>query len=152
LNIPDLKAFVYVCGYVMKKCLSQYSCSICIKYAKTQKSLDTSFLLCYFKAYENQECSTFGNLTMPHEEFYNYVYKLETMFIEYFPKLSVELGARQKLKQCMINIVYEHPCPLFNKDYLISFYIRFRIYSSIKFLNKTLLSEKKLKNRKLTIL
>lgn len=69
LNISKQNAFIYDCNYVMKTCLSQHLCSIYITYVKTLSNLDLSFLLCYFKAYENQESLTFGNLTMPHEEF-----------------------------------------------------------------------------------
>lgn len=152
LDIPEQNAFIYVCGYLMKKCLTKHSCDLCIEYAKTQKNLDPSFLFSYFKAYENKEKSTFGSLLMPHNDFYNYIYELETIFINSFPKLSVELSVGQKLKQSMVNVVYEHPCSQFDKNYILSFFIRFRIYSSIKFLNKNLVSEKKLKNRKLAIL
>lgn len=152
LEIPDQNAFIYVCGYIMSKCLSKHSCDICINYAKTQKRLDPSFLLCFFKAYENAEKSMFGNLQMPHDNFYNYVYDLESAFIDSFPILSVEVGVGNKLKMRMLNIDFEHPCPAFDKDYLLNFFIRFRIYASIKFLNRNLVSEKKIKNRKLAIL
>ncbi|CAI6344938.1 unnamed protein product [Macrosiphum euphorbiae] len=152
LEIPEQNAFIYVCGYIMSKCLTKHSCEICLEYAKTQKNLDPSFLLCFFKAYENAEKSTFGNLNMPHENFYNYVYSLESEFINSFPILSVEKGIGDKLKMRMLNIDYEHPCPNFDKDYLLNFFLRFRIYASIKFLNRHLVSEKKIKNRKLAIL
>lgn len=140
LEIPDQNAFIYVCGYIMSKCLIQHSCEICLEYAKTQKKLDPSFLLCFFKAYENAEKSTFGNFNMPHENFYNYIYKLESEFVDSFPAVSVEVGIGNKLKMRMLNIDYEHPCPNFDKDYLLKFFLRFRIYASIKFLNRHLVS------------
>lgn len=49
----------------MSKCLTKHTCEICLEYAKTQKILDPSFLLRFFKAYENAEKSTFGNLNIP---------------------------------------------------------------------------------------
>lgn len=73
---------------------STFMYNICIEYGLTQKTLDLSFSLCYFKAYKNYERSTYYNLTMPHKKFYNYSYKLETVFKDYFLKLSLELGFR----------------------------------------------------------
>jgi len=122
LEIPDQNAFIYVCGYIMSKCLSKHSCEICLEYAKTQKNVDPSFLLCFFKAYENAEKTTFGNLNMPHEHFYNYIYNLESEFINSFPIVSAEVGVGNKLKIKMLNIDYEHPCPNFDKDYLLNFF------------------------------
>jgi len=106
----------------------------------------------FVKAYENADKSTFGNLQMPHDNFYNYIYNLESVFIDNFPILSLEVGVGDKLKMRLFNIIYEHPCLYFNKDYLLKFFIRFRIYVSIKFLNRNLVSEKIIKNRKLAIL
>lgn len=64
----------------------------------------------------------------------------------------IAVGIGDKLKMRMLNIDYEHPCPNFDKNYLLNFFLRFRIYASIKFLNIHLVSEKKIKNRKLEIL
>lgn len=36
LNIPEFNASIYDCGYVIKTCLSQHLCSICITYVKTK--------------------------------------------------------------------------------------------------------------------
>lgn len=52
LNVPEQNALIYVCGDIMEKCLCQHLCNICIEYAKIQKHLDSSFLLCHFKTYE----------------------------------------------------------------------------------------------------
>jgi len=82
----------------MKICSSRHLCDLCIDCAKSQKNLDPSFRFSFFKAYENKDISTFGNLLMPHNDFYDYIYELETIFIEHFPKLSVELSVGQKLK------------------------------------------------------
>jgi len=98
---------------------------------------------CFFKGYENAEKSTFGNLNMHHENFYNYLYNLESEFINIFPTVAVEVGIGDKLKTRMLNIDYKHPCPNFDKNYLLNFFLRFRIYASIKFLNRHLVSEKK---------
>lgn len=74
----------------MKKCLEKHSCDVCLNYTKFQKDLDQSFLFSYFKAYTNKDNSTFGNLTMPHNDFYNYIHKLESVFIHRFPIVAPE--------------------------------------------------------------
>ncbi|CAI6342991.1 unnamed protein product [Macrosiphum euphorbiae] len=152
LSMPEKNAFIYVCGFLMKKCIEKHSCDICIQYAKSQNKLDESFLLCYFKAYENAEKTMFGNLMMPQHAFYNYIDELENIFINRFPHIAINKEVGIKLKLSMINVVFSHPCPLFSKDYLINYFIRFRIHAAIKFLNRNLISEKIKKNRKLCIL
>lgn len=152
LPLPEQNTFIYVCGYLMKKCIDRHSCDICINYAKSQKRIDDSFILCYFKAYENKESSTFGNLMMPQDTFYNFIHQLELIFIQRFPLVSIEKEVGNKLILHMSTVIYNHPCPLFDKEYLIKFFVRFRIYAAIKFLNRTLVSEKIKKNRKLVIL
>jgi len=152
LSLPDQISFSYVCGYHMKKCLSQHTCDICLEYARTQNNLEPSFLLCYLKAYSNKENSTFGNLMMPHDDFYNYIFELETVFVKIFPTISTETGVGEKIKFHINNIPYSHPCSFFDHQYLINLFVRFRIYTAIKFLNRHLVSEKKNKNRKLNIL
>jgi len=41
----------------MSKCLIKHLCEICLEYAKTQKTLEPSFLLYLFKVYDNFEKS-----------------------------------------------------------------------------------------------
>lgn len=152
LELPEQNVLTYICGYLIKKCLETHVCDICINYAKFQKNVEPSFLFSYFKAYENSEKSTFGNLMMPHSEFYNYINSLETVFINRFPILAAENKVGEKLKLSMLSVYYSHPCENFNKEYLLNLFIRFRIFSSVKFLNKEMVSEKVKKNRKLATL
>ncbi|XP_025406891.1 uncharacterized protein LOC112680883 [Sipha flava] len=118
LLIPEKNAFAYVCGFLMKKCIEKHACDICINYAKSQKQLDESFLLCYFKAYENAEKLTHGNLMMPLHKCNEHINELVNIFINRFPQLSVVKEVDIKLKLSMTNIIFNYPCPLFNKDYL----------------------------------
>lgn len=73
-----------------------------------------------------------------------------------FPQISIENEEGIKLKLSMTNVVFRYPYSLFNKEYLINYFIRFRIHVAIKFLNRNLISEKqkkkKKRNRKLFIL
>jgi len=89
---------------------------------------------------------------MPHNDFYNYIFKLESIFIENFPSLATEDNVKSKLKRFISKHTFKHPCQYFNKTFLLHLFIRFRIFSSIKFLNKALAKEKVRKNRKFAIL
>ncbi|CAI6353718.1 unnamed protein product [Macrosiphum euphorbiae] len=152
LDIPEQNALTYICGYLMRKCLEKHICQVCTDYAYYQKELNQSFLLSFYKAYPTGDHSTFGNLMMPHDDFYNFVSELENIFIDNFPSVSYKDGVGAELKQQMNNVPFNHPCESFNKVFLINLFTRFRIFSAIKFLNRALVSEKKLKDRKLTIL
>lgn len=147
LTLPDQNSLTYVCGYLMKKCLEKHSCDVCINYAKFQQDLDQSFLFSHFKSYTNKENSTYGNLMMPHNDFYNYIHNLESVFIHRFPILAPEIEVGKKLKLSMFSIIYNHPCESFDKNYLLNLFVRFRIFSTIKFLNKDFFSEKSLKKK-----
>lgn len=61
-----------------------------------QNNLEPPFLLSYLKAYSNEENSTSGNLMMPHNDFYNYIFEMETVFVKLFPTLSVKNGVGKK--------------------------------------------------------
>lgn len=97
LSLPDQNSFsVPTFVGILWKCLSQHSCDICLEYARTQTDLEPSFVLSYLNAYTNKENSTFRNLMMPHNDFYNYIFELETGFVKLFPTLSIETGVRSK--------------------------------------------------------
>lgn len=119
---------------------------------KFSKNIEPFFLLSFFKSTLNDINSTYGKLLMPHDNFYNYIFKLENIFVDNFPFLATENNVGNKLKDLLINNRLKHSCQNFNKVYLLNLFIRFRIFSSIKFLNKRLISEKVKKNQKLTIL
>jgi len=78
--------------------------STCSTVSKTQDKLDASFLFNYFKSYTNKENTTFGNLLMPPDTFYNYVNQLDTIFIVNFPILAVENNVGIKLKNFIDNV------------------------------------------------
>lgn len=152
LNIPERNAYTYVCGYLMKKCLEKHECQVCIEYANHQKTLDQSFLLTFFKSYSANDSSNFFKFLMPHDEFYNYVIKLEDIFVDNFPSIAINDNIGSIMKDLLCNVRFNHPCELFNKQFLINLFIRFRIFTAIKFLNRTMLSETNRKKRKLAIL
>lgn len=69
LNITEQNAFVYICGYLIKKCLVKHECETCTTYAREGTDLAEENLYSYFKAYEH-ESGTFGKLCMPQNSFF----------------------------------------------------------------------------------
>lgn len=41
----------------------------------------------------------------------------------------------------MANIIFDHLCPLFNKDYLLNYFLRFWIHAALQFLYRKLILE-----------
>lgn len=90
---------------------------------------------------------------MPDYDFYKYAFELENIFVQHFPLLAVAVkGVVCNSNEYLNNVPHKQPRPNFDYAYLIKSFIQFRIFSSVKFLNRELTSERKLKNRKLTIL
>jgi len=135
----------------MRKCLDKHVCQDCINYANFQQKLEPPFLLSFFKSTANDN-SLYGKLLVPHDDFYNYIFKLESKFIQNVPIIAIKDNVGAKLRDILVNTHFKHPCPNFEKTYLLHLFIRFRIFSSIKFLNKSLIAERVRKSRKLSIL
>lgn len=152
LTLPNQNSLSYICGYFIKKCLERHTCEECIVYAKHQKKIDQSFYFSHFKAYQNSSNSVYGNLNMPHESFYNFINQLDNIFLDNFPRVSVEKNVGRKLKDYFLNVPFQHPCQNFDLMFLINLYTRCRIFNAVDKHNKNLMSVKNLKNRKLTIL
>lgn len=151
LDLPHQNAIVYVCGYLLKKCYDKHSCSQCLTLRDQQLTETTMFT--HFKVFQGkgEDKGVFGSLNVPNEDFVSYVYKLESVFVEHFADMAIHPRVGFKLWQIMTDIVYNPPCTDFPTEYLIKLYVRLRIFYTIKFLNRELLS-KKGKNVKLNIL
>jgi hypothetical protein len=67
-TFPEVNAFKYVCGYLIKKCLQIHSCKVCIEFGNDDAELDHPNLFIHFKAY-NKKYNTFNGLKTPHEIF-----------------------------------------------------------------------------------
>ena len=73
----------------------------------------------------------------------------ENVFTENFPIFAVDKNLGAKLKNACYNVPFEHPCENVDHQYLLKLFIRFKIFSSVTFLNGDLISVRKLRNRKL---
>lgn len=126
----------YVCGYLIRKCLRIHTCSVCVDYANSVKDLDDTTLFCYFKAYENTKMSTFGNLMMPDDNFVSYISKLHIVFQSHFEELSMYTNILKQFMQLCENISFQHPCNNFPHSYVTKLYFRFRIFYTLKRINR----------------
>ena len=66
-----------------------------------------------------------------------------------FPVFAVEKNVGTKLVNTCYNVPFEHPYENVDHQYLIKLFVRFRIFFSVTFLNRDLISIRKLRNRKL---
>lgn len=100
MDLTEQNAFQYICGYLMRKCIDQHSCDVCLVYAKQYIDLDSTSYYCFFRAYNSTEDNLYGSLLMPNDEFIEYVKKLEYCFFDNIKKLMVQQKIIQKLISC----------------------------------------------------
>jgi hypothetical protein len=120
----------YICGYLIGKCLHKHNCAVCFEYATACGNLSQDTLFCYFKAYDDD--IPFGQLKMPHESFAHYAAQLENIFITKIPNIAILAQPGLNMKNDMIHLEFQHPCQHFPKDYLVSLYVRLRIFHTLK--------------------
>jgi len=80
--------------------------------------LDHSLLFTYFKAYQNEQNSNYGNLTVLPDQFVNYINELDNIFISEFPIISVKNNVGKELRNVVDNIPFDHRCSEFDIDFL----------------------------------
>jgi hypothetical protein len=132
------------------KCLQKHSCQIFVLYGKYQNSLNVNSKFCSLKTFETRHKTTFGNLQMPHQHFYNYICFLEDEFVKYFENtllLNSEI-TRSLYSKIFPKIVYKSECPNFPLDYSLKLDLHMRVYYALKYYNRNI-NCPTLKNRKL---
>lgn len=59
---------------------------------------------------------------MPHDNyFYNYIIKLEDIFIDNFPSIATNNNIGSILKDLFCNVRFNHPCKSLNKHFFFTF-------------------------------
>lgn len=143
-DLPTENALVYISGYLLFKCCKKHMCEDLTSELKKQPSIDESRMFIHFKAF-NKTSSFYGNLKVQSDSFYDYVKNLETIFINNF-----EQNLNQKPGGTIYDLLKKHPfpapCPCFPLEYLLKLFVRFRIFSTIKFNNREFRQGKKLIN------
>lgn len=85
---------------------------------------------------ETENRNVFGNLTMPHPDFVNYISQLEIVFGSSFNSLAISEQVGCKLKEKLTDITYTHVCPYFPYEYFLSLFVPTRIFYTLKFANR----------------
>lgn len=147
-NFTEENPLTYFAGYLFKKCLEIHKCQHCTD--SIQSVPRSTNLLSLYKAYNNKN-STFGSLIVPPIMFTDYIKNLENKFQAIFKgisnKQSVGVMIYEDLKK--FHHAFNVACINFPIDYLLRFFIRIRIYFTLKFINndfKTVKHPRKLKN------
>lgn len=148
-NLPGTNALNYVCGYLIRKCLEIHSCDVCISYSQESSAIfDSGKFFVHFKAYENKNKDTFGNLKTPAVNFYAYIQLLEDIFTEKVLICLSGSNVASSIITFMKDVELIHPCDRFPKEYLVKLFVRMRIFYALKYINRDFKSSPK-KNEKL---
>lgn len=138
MDITEKNAFTYICGYLIKKCLSRHQCELCLKFAKEHNEPVLEQLYTIFRAYKNSRNDAYGNLICSDNSFIEYIDALENTFINFFPIVSVGNNVGKTIRNHCLTENFAPPCSNFPLQYLICLFVRVRIYYCIKFLNRNL--------------
>ena len=144
-NPVGANAITYIAGYLVTKCLRKHECNTCAS-VLINPNLDSSDkLFCYFKGYESPT-KTYGGLTIPNDEFIEYVAKIKEQMVNGVSKVMGNIRADKDLTR-QIPLIVVQQCSEFPSKYLLKLFVRMRIYYILKFGNRELLVGKR-KSRK----
>ena len=151
-NVGDgikANATCYVAGYLLMKCLKRHACQMCKDKLVSNTFDDSRKLFCFFKAYESDK-SAFGGLHAPSMSFFEFITKMEDVFVANFSVFSKSSYVGKHLLAKLENVAVSFQmCENFPIDYLRKLFLRMRIYYCLKFANRDFASPKsKRKNRK----
>ncbi len=151
-NVGDgikANATCYVAGYLLMKCLKRHACQMCKDKLVSNTFDDSRKLFCFFKAYETDK-SAFGGLHVPSMSFFEFITKMEDVFVANFSVFSKSSYVGKHLLAKLENVAVSFQmCENFPIDYLRKLFLRMRIYYCLKFTNCDFASPKsKRKNRK----
>ena len=135
-NILDLNALRYVCGYLIRKCILKHSCETCLQFSKQYTDIDKTSIYCHHRAYNPSLERPFGSLLMPNDYFVSYIAKLEDLFFKNLEELLVQKNIIAKYIKLFQLVEFQHPCPNFDKSYLMRLYARVRLFYTLKFINR----------------
>lgn len=141
IDINEQDAFRYICGYLMKKCLKQHSCDLCLSYSKDYVDLNDTSYYCFLRAYSNTNDNIFGNLCTPNNDFVEYIKILEDLFFQNIEQYILQPFIIYKFVRLFKQVKFTFPCPHFPQDYLIKLFARVRLFYTLKFVNKRFKSQ-----------
>lgn len=133
-EIPEVNAFTYVCGYLLKKCLDHHKdCEVMKNYSNTCRQVDENSFFTYYKAYKmNHE---FGALINPPDDFVQYIMQIDKICEDYFNNYNFNhIGNEIMIK--ISETAFNLPCRCFPLEYLKKLFVRFRIFNLMRHNNK----------------
>ncbi|KYN30270.1 hypothetical protein ALC57_00268 [Trachymyrmex cornetzi] len=137
MDLPEQNAFKYVCGYLIKRCLSIHSCEACTDYMnKDIRILDETTLYCSFRDYGSENGELFGALTIPSNNLCLYIHKLDEIFVKNFETNCYNKNIGIYLLSLVQDINFQSPCPDFPIDFFRKLFLRMRIYFALLQHNK----------------
>lgn len=115
VELPEKNSLMYICGWLMDKCKRRHNCPLLNFYIKDRHALGTlpEHFVAYVKAMEAEFCEAFGQVRLEQR----------------FGRLLLERVGR---------LPFASPCPCFPVDFLRKLFVRLRIYTTVKYINKTL--------------
>lgn len=141
-DILQLNSLRYICGYLIRRCLSVHTCDVCEYFANDFGNVDETFFYSHFKAYENANEDAFGNLYMPNITFIQFIRTLNYKFDKEFTNVATSKNLLYKIVHNFKNETFCHPCKDFPKEFLLKLYTRMRIFYTLKFINRNLMYQK----------
>lgn len=142
-NFLKENSFVYVCGWLFRKCYDSHKCNLVLPIlANADPSL--SLIFTTFKQFEN--C----NLLAPPSEFVEYIREIEDQFCILFYDCCYVKGVANHLSNIIRPNSQYICCENLREHYLLHYFIRIRIYFILKFWNRNL-SDPSFRNKMLTV-
>ena len=108
-----------------------------MEFARIYNNVNNTSIYCHHRAYNCSSERPFGSLFMPNDYFVCYITKLENIFFKNIEKLLLEKNIIAKYIKLFEQVEFEHPCPNFDKTFLITLYARVRLFFTLKFVNRT---------------
>lgn len=143
LPVNEENAFIYICGYLLKRCFIKHRCETCESlFLDKNNNLNSLQLYNYFKGYNSTENDIYGKLNIPTSVFVSYIKEMHIKFFENF-KIICQSNVIKKFICILSEIEFPNTWSNFPKNYLIKFFIRVRLYCTLKFINREFKEQKR---------
>ena len=134
----------------MHKFKKKHDCQKCKQ--NVQNNLTKDNVFSFFKVKKSQE-NLFGNLIVPNNNFIANIESLDKIFNDNFKKVGRNSGLSVIIYDILSLSKFDNACVCFPQEYLLKFYIRYKINYSLTFFNNELLNKwTRTKNIKLRII
>jgi len=139
-SMPEQNAFVYVCGYLLKKLLAVHSCETC----SVLKQNELDFGSGDYISLKNYHDSA---LSVPSINFTMYVSRCENLFHAFFKENRHLPGIGDKILKILQKVDKPVHCQQFPQTYLLRLFIRVRIHYILRFENRSNCQQKNFKKK-----